>query len=71
MIELGLASVAFYMFAYLFTNMGAFAIVTLFEDKTGSCEIADYDGLARTSPSRPPRCLCFCFRSPEFHPGGV
>jgi NADH-quinone oxidoreductase subunit N len=48
--ELGLASVAFYMFAYLFTNMGAFAIVTLFEDKTGSCEIADYDGLARTSP---------------------
>lgn len=48
--ELGLASVAFYMFAYLFTNMGAFAIVTLFEDKTGSCEIADYNGLARTSP---------------------
>ena len=48
--ELGLASVAFYMFAYLFTNMGAFAIVTLFEDKTGSCEIADYDGLARSSP---------------------
>lgn len=48
--ELGLASVAFYMFAYLFTNMGAFAVVTLFEDKTGSCEIADYDGLARTSP---------------------
>jgi NADH-quinone oxidoreductase subunit N len=48
--ELGLASVGFYMFAYMFTNMGAFAIVTLFEDKTGSCEIADYDGLARTSP---------------------
>lgn len=48
--QYGLASVAFYMFAYLFTNMGAFAIVTLFEDKTGSCEIADYDGLARTSP---------------------
>ncbi len=48
--ELGLASVAFYMFAYLFTNMGAFAIVTLFEDQTGSCEINDYDGLARTSP---------------------
>ena len=48
--ELGLASVAFYMFAYLFTNMGAFAIVTLFEDKTGSCEISAYDGLARSSP---------------------
>jgi NADH-quinone oxidoreductase subunit N len=48
--ELGLASVAFYMFAYLFTNMGAFAIVALFEDKTGSCEISAYDGLARSSP---------------------
>jgi NADH-quinone oxidoreductase subunit N len=48
--ELGLASVAFYMFAYLFTNMGAFAVVILFEDKTGSCEISAYDGLARSSP---------------------
>lgn len=48
--QYGLASVSFYMFAYLFTNMGAFAIVTMFEDKTGSCQIADYDGLARTSP---------------------
>jgi len=48
--ELGLASVAFYMFAYLFTNMGAFAVVTLFEDRTGSCEISAYDGLARSSP---------------------
>jgi NADH-quinone oxidoreductase subunit N len=48
--QLGLASVAFYMFAYLFTNMGAFAIVTVFEDRTGSCEIAAYDGLARSSP---------------------
>jgi NADH-quinone oxidoreductase subunit N len=48
--EYGLASVSFYMFAYLFTNMGAFAVVALFEDKTGSCQIADYDGLARTSP---------------------
>ena len=48
--ELGLSAVAFYMFAYLFTNMGAFAIVALFEDKTGSCEIAAYDGLARSAP---------------------
>lgn len=48
--ELGLASVGFYMAAYLFTNMGAFAIVALLEDSTGSCEISDYSGLAITSP---------------------
>lgn len=48
--ELGLSAVGFYMFAYLFTNMGAFAIVTLVEDRTGSCEIKDYAGLSRTAP---------------------
>lgn len=48
--EHGLASVAFYMFAYLFANMGAFAAVALFEDKTGSCQIASYEGLSKTSP---------------------
>lgn len=48
--DLGLSSVGFYMFTYLFANMGAFAIVTIMEDRTGSCEIKTYGGLARTSP---------------------
>ncbi|RKX27744.1 MAG: NADH-quinone oxidoreductase subunit N [Candidatus Zixiibacteriota bacterium] len=48
--ELGLASVGFYMFGYLFTNMGAFALIAHFEDKTGSCEIKDYAGLSKSSP---------------------
>ncbi len=48
--EIGLASVAFYMFTYMFANMGAFAIVTMFEDKTGSTRIASYAGLSKTSP---------------------
>lgn len=47
---LGLASVGFYVFAYLFANMGAFGVVAIIEDKTGSCQIASYSGLARTSP---------------------
>jgi NADH-quinone oxidoreductase subunit N len=47
---LGLSAVAFYIFAYMFANMGAFAVVTAFEDKTGSCEIKSYAGLAKTSP---------------------
>lgn len=48
--ELGLSSVAFYMFTYMFANMGAFAIVAIFEDRTGSCQIASYSGLAKSSP---------------------
>ncbi len=48
--EYGLSSVAFYIFAYMFANMGVFAVVALIEDKTGSCEISTYAGLSRTSP---------------------
>ncbi|UCD62984.1 MAG: NADH-quinone oxidoreductase subunit N [Candidatus Zixiibacteriota bacterium] len=48
--EHGMASVAYYIFAYMFANMGAFAAVAIFEDKTGSCQIESYRGLSRTSP---------------------
>jgi NADH-quinone oxidoreductase subunit N len=48
--ELGIASVGFYLFAYLFANMGAFGVVAFFEDKSGSCQIASYAGLSKTSP---------------------
>ena len=48
--EHGLAAVGFYIFAYLFANMGAFAIATFFEDKTGSSQIIDYRGLSQSSP---------------------
>ena len=48
--ELGLAAVGFYTFAYLFANMGAFAVVTMFEDQTGSCQIQSYSGLSKSAP---------------------
>jgi len=47
---LGVASVSFYMFAYLFANMGAFAVITVFANRTGSEQIADYAGLSKSSP---------------------
>lgn len=47
----GLISMSYYMFVYMFANMGAFAVVTIFEDKTGSCEIASYRGLSKSSPA--------------------
>jgi NADH-quinone oxidoreductase subunit N len=48
--EHGLASVFFYAFVYMFANMGAFAIVAIFEDRTGSVQIKSYAGLAKSSP---------------------
>jgi NADH-quinone oxidoreductase subunit N len=44
------ASVAFYMFMYMFTNLLAFAVVIVFSEATGSETIADLAGLSRRSP---------------------
>jgi NADH-quinone oxidoreductase subunit N len=44
------ASVGFYMFMYMFTNLLAFAVVVLFSEATGSETIADLAGLSRRSP---------------------
>lgn len=49
--DLGVASVGFYMFVYLFANMGAFAVATIFHDKTGSDSISSYRGLSKSSPA--------------------
>jgi NAD(P)H-quinone oxidoreductase subunit 2 len=46
----GLASLFYYLMAYLFMNLGAFAVVTYFENQTGSVAIADYAGLIRKRP---------------------
>lgn len=47
---LGVAASSFYMFVYLFANMGAFAVVAILEDKTGSSDIKSYAGLSKSSP---------------------
>jgi NADH-quinone oxidoreductase subunit N len=46
----GVASVAFYMFMYTFTNLLAFAVVILFSEATKSETIADLAGLNRRNP---------------------
>jgi NADH-quinone oxidoreductase subunit N len=48
--ELGVASVIFYLIAYVLTNLAAFGIIAAFGHVTGSDEIADYRGLSRRSP---------------------
>ena len=46
----GMAAVIFYMFMYMLTNLGAFAVVILASRATGSEQIADLAGLSRRSP---------------------
>jgi proton-translocating NADH-quinone oxidoreductase chain N len=46
----GLNALFFYLFAYLFTNLGAFAVVIAVENRTGSANISDFSGLIRRAP---------------------
>ncbi len=48
--QLGLTAVLFYLFVYLFANMGVFLCISLVSAKTGSEEIADFGGMWKRSP---------------------
>ena len=46
----GLEGTLLYLFAYLFTNLGAFLVVIAVENATGAVDLAGYAGLVRRSP---------------------
>jgi NADH-quinone oxidoreductase subunit N len=48
--ELGLASVIFYLIAYIVTNLAAFGIVATYWRIAGTDDISAYNGLSRRSP---------------------
>ncbi|WP_017295290.1 NAD(P)H-quinone oxidoreductase subunit N [Geminocystis herdmanii] len=48
--QAGYASMIFYLFIYLFMNLGAFACIILFSLKTGTDKISDYAGLYQKDP---------------------
>ncbi len=48
--DYSVASVAFYLLMYTFTNLGAFAGVLIFSETTGSENIKDMGGLSRRNP---------------------
>ncbi|HXL73079.1 MAG TPA: NADH-quinone oxidoreductase subunit N [bacterium] len=48
--QLGLTAVLFYIFVYLFANMGVFLAITIVYAKTGSDQIEDYAGMWKRSP---------------------
>ncbi|HEX5270060.1 MAG TPA: NADH-quinone oxidoreductase subunit N, partial [Gemmataceae bacterium] len=46
----GVAAVLFYLVAYLFMNLGAFAVIAFLRNQTGSEDLQDFRGLIRRSP---------------------
>ncbi len=46
----GLNGLLFYLLAYLFTNIGAFAVIIAVENKTGSSDMSQYAGLIKRAP---------------------
>ena len=48
--ELGMTSVVYYLIAYLFTNLAAFGVVTIYGHQVGSDEMTAYYGMSRRSP---------------------
>ncbi|MEA3349419.1 MAG: NADH-quinone oxidoreductase subunit N [Chloroflexota bacterium] len=47
---LGITSLVFYMFTYLFANLGAFIIIIAFSNGGGGDSVEDYAGLSQRSP---------------------
>jgi len=48
--RLGMTSVIYYIIVYIFSNLGAFGVVTAISNATGKENINDYDGLYHTNP---------------------
>src|SRR5207302_6997823 len=50
MTRVGVEAVLFYLVAYLFMNLGAFAVVAYLRQETGSEDLDSFRGLVRRSP---------------------
>jgi NADH-quinone oxidoreductase subunit N len=48
--QMGMASVIYYILVYIFSNLGAFGVVTAISNATGKENIDDYNGLYHTNP---------------------
>ena len=48
--DLGLASMMFYIFVYIVSNLGAFAVISSIENNSGKLLMSDYTGLHKTNP---------------------
>ncbi len=47
---IGMTSMLFYILVYIFSNLGAFAVISAIENKTGKVGMEDYNGLHKSNP---------------------
>jgi NADH-quinone oxidoreductase subunit N len=66
--ELGQSSLLFYLAAYTFMNVGAFAVVEALERHDEGLEVSDYAGLARRAPLLALAMALFMFSLAGFPP---
>jgi NADH-quinone oxidoreductase subunit N len=48
--KIGMTSVIYFILTYIFSNLGAFGVVSAIETATGKVDMDDYDGLYHTNP---------------------
>lgn len=46
----GLSALVYYILIYMFSNLGAFGVISVIEERTGKINIKDYTGLVKTNP---------------------
>lgn len=47
---MGMASLVYYVLVYMFSNLAAFGVISVLEERTGKVRIDDYNGLYQTNP---------------------
>ena len=47
---LGMTSLVYYVLVYMFSNLAAFGVISVIEERTGKVEMNDYNGLYQTNP---------------------
>ncbi|MBQ7822860.1 MAG: NADH-quinone oxidoreductase subunit N [Bacteroidaceae bacterium] len=47
---LGMTSAVYYLLIYVFSNLAAFGVISVIENKTGKVDMDDYNGLYQTNP---------------------
>ncbi|WP_294078995.1 NADH-quinone oxidoreductase subunit N [Proteiniphilum sp. UBA5384] len=62
----GMTTLVYYIFVYLFSNLAAFGVITIIENRTGKVNIPDYKGLYSTNPR-----LSFVMMLSMFSLGGI
>jgi NADH-quinone oxidoreductase subunit N len=48
--KIGMTAVVYFVLVYIFSNLGAFGVVSAIENATGKIGMDDYDGLYKTNP---------------------